>query len=137
MAIHLDASAAGWERPLRWIYRIVALLWLVKGLYGWAALMGLNSEGQNFAHFVGWVPFFMPIVLPVVDMIAGVALWISWRWGGGVWAITAFGYVCAEFAGITTFQPHGEAGFVVFLLALHVVRMLFIRAKSEQTMTIV
>ena len=137
MAIHLDASAVGWERPLRWGYRFVALLWLMNGLYGWAVLMGLNSHGQDFVSLVGWVPFFVPIVLPIVDMIAGVALWISWRWGGGVWAIAAFGYLCVEAAGMTTFQPKGEAGLVAIMLALHVVRMLFVRAKSEQTMTIV
>ena len=41
MAIHLDASATGWERPIRWAYRVLALLWIGKGLLGWASLMGL------------------------------------------------------------------------------------------------
>ncbi len=137
MAIHLDASATGWERPIRWIYRVIALLWIAKGLLGWAALMGIYSAASEASRLGEWSALFVPVVFPVIDVIAGVALWISWRWGGGVWALAALAYVGLQLFGMDMVQPKGISGVVFVLLALHGVRLIFIRSKSEQQMTIV
>jgi hypothetical protein len=137
MAIHLDASATGFERPIRWAYRVLALLWIGKGLLGWASLMGFDGHDADFAKIVGWTGFFVPIVVPVIDLIAGVALWISWRWGAGVWALAALGYLCLEAFGAVTFPSRGMTAVVFVLLILHFVRLVLIRSKSEQQMTIV
>ena len=137
MAIHLDASAAGWERPLRWAYRILALLWIAKGLFGWAELIGLYGHAVDYSRAMGWVAFFVPVVLPVVDIVAGVSLWISWRWGAGVWTITALGFVACEMFGSVAYQPKGVTGFVMVVLALHFVRLIFVRSQSQQKMTVI
>ena len=137
MAIHLDASATGWERPIRWAYRVLALLWIGKGLLGWASLMGLYGSGADLTKIAGWTSFFVPIMVPIVDLIAGVALWISWRWGAGVWAVAALGYLGLEIFSATSQRPGGMIAFVLAALALHFVRLLFVRSKPEQQMTIV
>jgi len=137
VAIHLDATTAGWERPLRWAYRILALLWVAKGLFGWAELIGFFGELPEFTRTMGWFAFFVPVVMPIVDIIAGVSLWISWRWGAGVWTITALGFVSCEMFGSVAYQPKGATGLVVFVLILHFLRLIFVRSQSGQKITVV
>jgi hypothetical protein len=137
MAIHLDASATGWEKPVQWFYRVLALAWLAKGFLGWANLVALDAEATHFVAFSSWIYFFDLIVVPILDIIAGVALWISWRWGAGVWALTALGFVGLEFFGAASLRSPALTGIAVVLLFLHGMRLVLLRSKNERQITIV
>ncbi len=137
MAIHLDASATGWEKPIQGFYRIVALAWLAKGFSGWATLVALDVEGPHFVTLSNWVTFLSLIVVPILDIVAGVALWISWRWGAGVWTLTTLGFVALEIFGAVPFHSITLTGVAVVLLFVHGMRLVFFRSTREQQITIV
>ena len=96
MAIHLDSSTVSLDKPILWAYRCLALLWIAKGYLGWFYLMTATTSSLHLVGHDGWVDLISMVVIPILDIIAGVSLWISWRWGSGVWAVIAFGYVCLE-----------------------------------------
>ena len=66
--------------------RAVALLWLAEGIWQWEDLLA-DGSGQAFAALslqrMAAVFFFC-----VLDLIAGVGLWLATPWGGVVWLVT-------------------------------------------------
>lgn len=92
---------------------------MVKGLIGWAIICGLPL-GTPFAamrmHAQAWTIFFS-----VIDIVAGVALWLGSAWGATLWLIVvatqiSADIVFAELAGIlvllTIFELFLVAGYV-------------------------
>lgn len=76
---------------------------MVKGLIGWAIICGLPL-GTPFEamrmHAKAWTIFFS-----VIDVVAGVALWLGSAWGATLWLIVvatqiSADLVFAELAGI-------------------------------------
>jgi hypothetical protein len=136
MAIHFDTSTVTSDRLIIWLYRCLALAWIAKGYLGWFYLITASNNGFNLLSGAGWIDFFALVVIPVLDIIAGVSLWISWRWGGGVWASVAVGYVCLALNKETYMQSILPISAVFLLLILHVVRVFLIRGKFEKQMKI-
>src|ERR671911_1171094 len=72
-----------WNPILVWFMRLVALLWIVKGLLSWAVIVGLSQAGMPFeARSTGFQATM--IWFAVIDLVAAVGLWLNSRWGGGV-----------------------------------------------------
>jgi hypothetical protein len=73
-----------WTLVLVWFMRTVALLWLAKGLWSWAGILGFTGPGldrlpiETQATLVGF---------GVADLVAAVGLWLTASWGGVVWLI--------------------------------------------------
>lgn len=79
-------DAAKWGALLSRFMRIVALFWLLQGLMHWRiVLVGPQSifdvMPQNAAFAV--------IFFAVLDLIAGVGLWLATPWGGVLWLLIA------------------------------------------------
>jgi hypothetical protein len=137
MAIHLGSSELALEKPLLWIYRSVAILWIVKGFLGWADLLGFSNGSAPPVASIEWVEFVPVIIWPIVDLIAGVALWISWRWGSGVWAFIAIGFVADGVFNQSHLTSVWQLVAASGLLALHFLRLLFVRGQSGKHLKIV
>jgi len=77
------------------------------------------------------------VVMPILDIIAGVYLWISWRWGSGVWACVAFGYVCLALIQRSNLNSFIELIVITLLLIVHFARVLLLRVNAETPIKIV
>lgn len=81
-----------WRTVLVWFVRIVALLWLMKGLAAWAMIFGVLGPDHEFLlqnmDYQSAVVYFA-----VVDLIAAIGLWMVSAWGGVVWLIAVVSYI--------------------------------------------
>ena len=135
MAIHLDVSPSRLDLSLKIVYRALSALWLLKGFSGWLILFGFVGPG----HFERDFSTATLIAFSVFDLIAGVALWMSWRWGSGVWFLIAVAYGACSFSGVIGPDSHsnGVAIGSLILAILHSLRLIFVRSEPEKRLTIV
>jgi hypothetical protein len=78
-------AAINWQLILTWFVRLVAVIWFIKGLLGWSAILGVQpGDGRPFDErtlaYQAIIVFFA-----VADLVAAVGLWLLAPWGGVVW----------------------------------------------------
>jgi fatty acid desaturase len=85
-----------WPRVLVWIMRLLSIVWLVKGLLGWAAILEVPGvpvtpfQDQDMAQRMVTVSF------AVVDLVAAVGLWLTTSWGGVMWLFAVMSALIAK-----------------------------------------
>lgn len=82
-------SGVRWRLVLVWLLRLMAVLWLLKGLSAWAVILGVQQVTsvafeQRSMMFQATTIFFA-----VTDLVAAIGLWLTAAWGGVVWLIAA------------------------------------------------
>jgi hypothetical protein len=88
--------AARWDRVLVWYMRLLALLWIAKGLGAWAQILGAGYpvppfEGRTLGHQATAIYF------AVIDPIAAVGLWLASVWGGVMWLLAIMSHLILSF----------------------------------------
>lgn len=87
-----DAPRLRWHRTLVWFMRIVAILWIIKGLGAWATILGLSSSPIAFEGasrgFQASVIYFA-----IMDLMAAVGLWLAASWGGILWLLAVMSHM--------------------------------------------
>ena len=68
--------------------RTMACVWVAKGLFNWAVLMGLNPRFGDFAMLP------RPLQTTIVffagaDLLAAIGMWLAAPWGGVLWLLCA------------------------------------------------
>ena len=94
-----DAAAGGttrWDRVLVWYMRLLALLWIAKGLGAWALILGAGHpvppfDGRTVGHQATVIYF------AVIDPVAGVGLWLASVWGGVLWLLAIMSHLILSF----------------------------------------
>ncbi len=85
-----DPNAAGdaakWGVLLSRFMRIVALFWLVQGLMQWRIIL---ASDRTIFETMPQSAAFAVIFFAVLDLIAGVGLWLATPWGGVLWLLIA------------------------------------------------
>ena len=78
-----------WMRRLTWFVRCVATFMLLKGVYHWSLLCGVaDGVGVRFEVMPpAWQ--LATIFFAIIDVVAGVGLWLLSAWGAAVWLIGA------------------------------------------------
>ncbi|GJD50752.1 hypothetical protein OPKNFCMD_3497 [Methylobacterium crusticola] len=77
-----------WDVVLVWLMRVVAVIWMVKGLSAWAEILGARPGSAPFeAAPVGRQAVI--IYFGVINLLAAVGLWLATAWGGVVWLLAA------------------------------------------------
>ena len=137
MAIYLDVSQTKLHLVLQVAYRILAMIWLVKGFWAWADLTGAIGPGLHLLKTAFDTSLAMALIFAILDLIAGVALWMSWRWGAGVWFLVATAYGLSALAAQASFGSEMLGVLTLALVAVHVLRVIFVRAQPEKRLTIV
>lgn len=137
MAIHLDVSQTRLHFVLQGAYRVLAIFWLIKGFWGWADLVGVVGPGLHVFQADFDAEMAMRVVFSILDLIAGVALWMSWRWGAGVWFLIATAFALAALAIPTALAVKFLAVITLILVTVHLLRIFFVRAQPEKRLTIV
>jgi hypothetical protein len=85
-------SAMRWSFVLTCFMRILAILWIMKGLSAWAVILGVWTPiGQFEARTMGYQATI--IYFALIDLIAAVGLWMTSTWGGIMWLLAIMSHL--------------------------------------------
>jgi hypothetical protein len=88
-------AAAGlmrWGFVLTWFMRLLAILWILKGLSSWAVILGVWSPVGPFeVRSTGYQATI--IYFAVMDLVAAVGLWMASTWGGVMWLLAVMSHL--------------------------------------------
>ncbi len=106
-----------WSLVLVWFLRLVAMAWIAKGLTSWASI--LSGAIENRATTVQAIVVYFSLI----DIVAGVGLWLTANWGGVIWILAVTSYVTLGFffprvITLSTFAMAAQAGLVIAYLTL-------------------
>ncbi|HEX2135101.1 MAG TPA: DUF6163 family protein [Microvirga sp.] len=85
------AGALRWTPILTWFMRAVAVLWIVKGLSAWAAIVGAGTDAGFEGRSTGYQATM--IYFAVIDPVAAVGLWMASTWGGVLWLLAVMSHL--------------------------------------------
>ena len=81
-------SRVGWETVLIWYMRTLAWVWMAKGLFHWAIILGAFPTLGQFTTMA--LPLQATIVaFACLDLLAAIGLWLAAAWGGAIWLLCA------------------------------------------------
>lgn len=124
------ASGLGWLRILVWFVRALSIAWLLKGLSGWAVILGVMDTGLSFVDN-SLAAQTATVFFALVDVIAGVGLWMVSRWGGVVWLISMACHVMLGLAVPRAIALSGALIGVYLLLAIAFVLLAWAAIRQE------
>jgi hypothetical protein len=90
------STSGSWAEYLVLFLRIMAGVSLVKGLYHWAQVCGIGApaDGGFESHTVAWQT--ATVFFAVIDLVAGVGLWLAAPWGAVVWLTSVISMAAVE-----------------------------------------
>ena len=85
-----------WVPRLVTFLRVLACVSLVKGLYHWAIVCGIDAPSA-----LGFDAYSTPfqaatVFFAVIDLVAAVGLWLAAAWGGVVWLTASISMAAIE-----------------------------------------
>jgi hypothetical protein len=85
-----------WSVRLVYFLRSVAALSLLKGLYHWAVVCGIDAPGT--VGFEGYSTAYQAatVFFAVFDLVAAVGLWLAAPWGAVVWLTSVISMIAVE-----------------------------------------
>lgn len=87
--------AARWTRRLLIFLRGMAVLSIAKGLYHWAVVCGFAGPADGFElQPTPWQT--ATVFFAVIDLVAGVGLWLAAAWGAVVWLTASVSMAAVE-----------------------------------------
>lgn len=92
-----QATGPNWQLILVWFLRMLALGWIISGLWFWAAILGV--EYFDFVAFETRSRTYQAVTIfyAVIDLVAAVGLWSLASWGIVVWFISAASKIALSF----------------------------------------
>ena len=119
-----------WTVILTWFMRVIAILWIVKGLGAWATIVGALPDAGFEGRSLGYQATL--IYFAVIDLVAAVGLWMASTWGGVLWLLAVMSHLilAAFFPRIVSASPLTMAlllGLIVFYLVVS-----WLSAREEQ-----
>lgn len=82
-------SLVRWRLVLVWLMRVMAALWLMKGLVAWATILDVTQVSTAPFEQRSTMAQATTIFFAIIDLVAAVGLWLTAAWGGVVWLIAA------------------------------------------------
>jgi hypothetical protein len=111
----------GWRPVLLWYVRTLAWVWIGKGLFNWAIILGAFPGLGDFAAMT--LPLQGTIVtFACFDLLAAVGLWLAAPWGGAIWLVCAVVEAVSPFLG----QNAAAIGYLGALLNLALIAGYFL-----------
>jgi hypothetical protein len=86
----------------RWAYwlvvflRAMAAVSLAKGLYHWAVVCGINAPPPSGFESYSTPYQVATVFFAVIDLVAGVGLWLAAPWGAVVWLTSVISMAAVE-----------------------------------------
>ncbi|GGH16808.1 hypothetical protein GCM10007036_17790 [Alsobacter metallidurans] len=82
-----------WDWVLVIFMRLMAALWLVKGLSYWVTLLGIAIPGVATFESLPPPARAVVVVFAVLDLVAAVGLWLTSTWGGVMWLLAVMSHL--------------------------------------------
>ena len=73
---------------LVWFMRTMACVWVAKGLFNWAVLMGLNPRFGDFTMLPRSLQTTI-VFFAGSDLLSAIGMWLAAPWGGVLWLLCA------------------------------------------------
>lgn len=108
-----------WNLVLVWFMRILALIWVAKGLAAWAAILGIGSATALEARSQGYQA--TTVYFAVIDLVAAVGLWLTSTWGGVLWLLAVMSHLI-----LAVFFPRFVANGAVLVALLILCTMVYL-----------
>jgi hypothetical protein len=86
------AKQVRWSLILVWFMRVVALLWVVKGVAAWCTILGFSLRPPPF-ELRPTSAQAVVIYFATIDLIAAVGLWLTSTWGGVLWLLAVVSHL--------------------------------------------
>ena len=85
-----------WTWRLVLFLRVMAGVSMLKGLYHWSWVIGVGVQPHEVFeyHSIAWQS--ATVFFAVIDLVAGVGLWLAAAWGGVVWLTAAISMAAVE-----------------------------------------
>lgn len=103
---------------IRAFYHLLALVWIAKGIVAWCIILGVPvpviSRFETL-HAYDQIKF---IIFSILDLVAGVALWLSPQWGGVVWLIACLAESARQLASVPSAMRELALGILLIILLL-------------------
>ncbi len=105
-----------WNTVLVGFMRMMAAVWLVKGLLAWTTILGIGGGGVPFD---GRNPGFQAAIIyfAVIDLVAAVGLWLTSTWGGVLWLLAIISHLILA-AFFPRFVSNGAVIIGLFIAAI-------------------
>ena len=120
-----------WSYWLVLFLRVAAIISLAKGLYHWAIICGINAPFPSGFDSYPTSYQVSTVFFAVIDLVAGVGLWLAAPWGAVLWLTAVI-----SMAGVEALFPqiHGGSIWVIGLelLMLFTYLWLALMAAREQ-----
>ena len=125
-----EPSLVAWSELLIWFFRIMALFQLAKGLVHWDLLVMDSSNTIGLIPSTAVEEQSVNIYFAVIDVVAGVGLWMTSSWGAVLWLLAAVSQiaVCVGFPEI-----YGSLWPLVIFEVLGISVYVFLTWKVAQT----
>ena len=120
-----DRLVANAPRHVRWnlvlvsFMRVLALIWIVKGLAAWAAILGFGGSTPYEARSVGYQA--TTVYFAVLDLVAAVGLWLASTWGGVLWLLAVMSHLI-----LAVFFPRFVANSALLVALLILCTMIYL-----------
>src|ERR1700736_4288560 len=97
--VHADEGEGEDKQWASWLVlflRVMAVASIVKGLYHWAVICGINAPFPS--RFDSYSPPYQvaTVFFAVIDLVAGVGLWLAAPWGAVVWLTSVISMAAVE-----------------------------------------
>jgi hypothetical protein len=89
-------SEAPWTSRLILYVRVMAGVFMLKGLYHWALVCGIGGDAESAFELAPLSWKAATIFFAVIDLVAAVGLWLAAAWGGVVWLTAAISMAAVE-----------------------------------------
>ena len=97
--VHADegeGDAKQWAAWLIVFLRAMAAVSLCKGLYHWAIICGINAPFPSGFDSYPTLYQVATVFFAVIDLVAGVGLWLAAPWGAVVWLTSVISMAAME-----------------------------------------
>jgi Family of unknown function (DUF6163) len=91
-----DAGSKQWPYRLRVFLRAMAAVSLCKGLYHWAVICGIGAPFPSGFDAYSTPYQVATVFFAVIDLVAGVGLWLAAPWGAVVWLTSVISMAAVE-----------------------------------------
>jgi hypothetical protein len=80
-----DRDRSKWSHWLVLFLRVMAIVSIAKGLYHWAVICGINAPFPSGFDSYPTSYQVSTVFFAVIDLVAGVGLWLAAPWGAVLW----------------------------------------------------
>jgi uncharacterized membrane protein (DUF2068 family) len=123
-----EETSDQWTRRLVLFLRVMAGLSMLKGIFHWSRVIGIDVGDDLFeTHSIAWQT--ATVFFAVIDLVAAVGLWLAAAWGAVIWLMSIASMLAVE---IFFPQVFGGGLLTVFLEAALLGLYLWLALKSAQ-----